>query len=124
MLQIKHVFTIVFLCLVTMLYGCDHASVKNTTVKADEETKIAGISPNNTTAAEVLSVFGNPQLVYKSRGNEIYVYTFCRQEKSPAADTSPDTAQTKELCNELNVTIDRTEQKVKDYSYKKQYGNE
>jgi len=107
---------------------------KSVSGKAVDLDKISQLERGFTTSAQVVTLFGQPTTITAAGPNDLYVYKQCQQGstgvgggvlgigKKVGGLGAVGVENTKQKCNELTVIIDRTTDKVVDYSYLKEFG--
>lgn len=93
-------------CVGLSLSGCFAMhGVKHETGKPLDERRVAQIVKGRTTAEEILTWFGTPTSTSRLGGNELFVYKHCKNEGSTVMLPVVGQTQTREICNELTVTL-------------------
>jgi outer membrane protein assembly factor BamE (lipoprotein component of BamABCDE complex) len=94
--------------------------VKRETGKPLDEQRVAQIVKGRTTADEILAWFGTPSGTSRLGGNELFVYKHCRDEGTMIMLPVVGQTQTREICNELTVTLTASGH-VKAHSFQKRF---
>ncbi len=109
------------ICLGLSLSGCFAMhGMKQETGKPLDERRVAQIVKGRTTADEILAWFGTPTNTSRLGGNELFVYKHCRNEGSTIMLPVVGRTETREVCNELTVTLTASGH-VKAHSFQKRF---
>lgn len=90
-----------------------------------DKSKVSQIMNGKTTATEILGLFGAPSMTTTLGGNEIFSYKNCRTGGTGVGlnllVASVGTTGSKERCNTLSVTIDKTTGVVQNYNFQQMF---
>ena len=123
MKQTKHMYPWILLgCMILIITvgGCAFHGIKQETGRPIDESKVRQIVKGKTTADEILAWFGAPTTTSRLGGNELFVYKHCTNQGSTLALPYIGKTETKEICNELTVTFNKSG-RVKAYNYRKRF---
>ncbi len=107
--------------LAVSLVGCSIHGMRSETGNPINETNVRQIVNGKTTASEVLGLFGAPTQTTTLGGNEIYIYKNCKVGGAGVSVIGVGHTGTKERCNSLSITIDKTSGIVQNYNYQKMF---
>lgn len=103
------------------LIGCSVHGVRTETGNPINEGNVRKIVNGKTTAGEVLGLFGAPTQTTTLGNNEIYIYKNCKVGGAGISVIGIGHTGTKERCNTLSVTLDKTSGVVQSYNFQKMF---
>ncbi|MCX8031547.1 MAG: hypothetical protein N3A59_08240 [Thermodesulfovibrionales bacterium] len=107
--------------LMFFLVGCAVHGVRTETGNPINEANVRKIENGKTTASEVLGLFGAPNQTTTLGNNEIYLYKNCKVGGAGFSIAGIGHTGTKERCNSLAITIDKTTGIVQNYNFQKMF---
>jgi hypothetical protein len=103
--------------LVLLLYGC--VTTRYETGRIVDASKVTRIEKGETTSAEILEWFGVPTTVSAIAEHQLYVYKHCKTKGAHYSLGYYASGSTKQQCDELSVTFDRSTGRVVAYSFQR-----
>jgi len=113
--------TLVAALMAVGLIGCSVHGVRTETGNPINEDNVRRIVNGKTTASDVLGLFGAPTQTTTLGNNEIYIYKNCKVGGAGIRVIGVGHTGTKERCNSLSITIDKTSGIVQNYNYQKMF---
>jgi hypothetical protein len=109
--------TIFILGVAFVSLSCAYHGMNFETGKPINEKDVSKIVVGETTGSQVLSWFGAPTKITRLGDEEVFVYRYCKTEGSSTFIVFAGQTGTKEKCNELSVTLNKTTGKVSNFGY-------
>ncbi len=95
--------------------------IRSETGNPINETNVRQIVNGKTTASEILGLFGAPTQTTTLSNNEIYIYKNCKIGGAGITVAGIGHTGTKERCNTLSVTIDKSTGIVQSHNFQKMF---
>ena len=110
-----------FVVLLSLIIGCSIQGIKSETGNPIPETKISQIIPGKTTATDVLGLFGAPTMTTTLGNDQLFIYKNCKTGGTGFTTLGFGQTNSKERCNSLSITIDKTTGLVLNKNYQKMF---
>lgn len=107
--------------LAVSLVGCAFHGMRSETGNPINESNVRQIVNGKTTAGEVLGLFGAPTQTTTLGSNEIYIYKNCKVGGAGISVAGIGHTGTKERCNSLSITIDKSSGIVQSHNFQKMF---
>ncbi|MCX8070732.1 MAG: hypothetical protein N2738_09540 [Thermodesulfovibrionales bacterium] len=102
-------------------YGCAIHGVRSETGNPIPDDKVKQIVNGKTTSTEIFGLFGAPTQTSTIGNNEIYIYKNCKIGGTGISVAGIGHTGSKERCNSLSITVDKTTGIVQNYNYQKMF---
>lgn len=101
--------------------GCAIHGVKHEAGNPLDAEKVKNIVNGKTTTTEIIGLFGAPTLTSTAGTEELYVYKHCKTGGTGFSFAGIGSTSSKEVCNVLTVSFDKTTGLVKSHNYQKMF---